>query len=105
MIKNFLVEKGDPITPQVRESLPDTFTNPFSYSPHPLCVEAMEQVCRYISSNRKIASLGLLREGKMFGVLVAESPSGELGYLATYSGVLDYFLVVQYNNDKNTTKR
>lgn len=90
MIKNFLVEKGDPITPQVRESLPDTFTNPFSYSPHPLCVEAMEQVCKYISSNRKIASLGLLREGKMFGVLVAESPSGELGYLATYSGVLDY---------------
>ena len=90
MIKNFLVEKGDLITAQVRESLPDTFTNPFSYSPHPLCVEAMEQVCKYISSNRKIASLGLLREGKMFGVLVAESPSGELGYLAAYSGVLDY---------------
>ena len=90
MIKNFLVEKGEPITPQVRESLPDTFTNPFSYSPHPLCVEAMEQVCKYISSNRKIASLGLLREGKMFGVLVAESPAGELGYLAAYSGVLDY---------------
>ena len=90
MIKNFLVERGDPITAHVRESLPDTFTNPFSYSPHPLCVEAMEQVCRFISSNRKIASLGLLREGKMFGVLVAESPSGELGYLAAYSGVLDY---------------
>ena len=90
MIKNFLVERGDPITAHVRESLPDTFTNPFSYSPHPLCVEAMEQVCKYISSNRKIASLGLLREGKMFGVLVAESPAGELGYLAAYSGVLDY---------------
>ncbi len=90
MIKNFLVEKGDPITAQVRECLPDSFTNPFSYSPHPLCMEAMEQVCKYISSNRKIASLGLLREGKMFGVLVAESPAGELGYLAAYSGVLDY---------------
>lgn len=90
MIKNFLVDKGDPITAKVRESLPDTFTNPFSYSPHPLCVEAMEQVCKYISSNRKIASFGLLREGKMFGVLVAESPAGELGYLAAYSGVLDY---------------
>ena len=90
MIKNFLLENGTPIVGEMREGLPDTFTNPFSYSPHPLCVEAMEEVCRYISSNSKISSLGLLREGKMFGVLVAESPSGELGYLAAYSGVLDY---------------
>lgn len=94
MIKNFLTNRrGTPITPELRESLPDTFTNPFSYSPHPLCREAMMDVCSYLDSNSKISKLGLLGDGKMFGVLVAESPEGELGYLAAYSGVLDYLTV------------
>ncbi|MBR1950433.1 MAG: RNA pseudouridine synthase [Bacteroidales bacterium] len=94
MIKNFLTNRrGTPITPELRESLPDTFTNPFSYSPHPLCREAMMDVCSYLDSNSRISKLGLLGEGKMFGVLVAESPEGELGYLAAYSGVLDYLTV------------
>lgn len=94
MIKNFLTNRrGTPITPELRESLPDTFTNPFSYSPHPLCREAMMDVCSYLDSNNKISKLGLLGDGKMFGVLVAESPEGELGYLAAYSGVLDYLTV------------
>ena len=94
MIKNFLTNRrGTPITPELRESLPDTFTNPFSYSPHPLCREAMIDVCSYLDSNSKISKLGLLGDGKMFGVLVAESPEGELGYLAAYSGVLDYLTV------------
>ncbi|MBE6247288.1 MAG: RNA pseudouridine synthase [Bacteroidales bacterium] len=94
MIKNFLTNRGGtPITPELRESLPDTFTNPFSYSPHPLCREAMMDVCSYLDSNSRISKLGLLGDGKMFGVLVAESPEGELGYLAAYSGVLDYLTV------------
>lgn len=94
MIKNFLTNRrGTPINPELRESLPDTFTNPFSYSPHPLCREAMMDVCSYLDSNSKISKLGLLEDGKMFGVLVAESPEGELGYLAAYSGVLDYLTV------------
>lgn len=94
MIKNFLTNRrGTPITPELRESLPDTFTNPFSYSPHPLCREAMIDVCSYMDSNSRISKLGLLGDGKMFGVLVAESPEGELGYLAAYSGVLDYLTV------------
>lgn len=94
MIKNFLTNRrGTPITPELRESLPDTFTNPFSYSPHPLCREAMMDVCSYLDSNSRISKLGLLGDGKMFGVLVAESPEGELGYLAAYSGVLDYLTV------------
>ncbi len=94
MIKNFLTNRrGTPITPELRESLPDTFTNPFSYSPHPLCREAMMDVCSYLDSNSKISKLGLLGDGKMFGVLVAESPEGRLGYLAAYSGVLDYLTV------------
>jgi len=91
MIKNFLIDKcGTPITQELRSSLPEYFTNPFSYSPHPLCEEAMREVCSYLNLNRRVSALGLLAEGKMFGVLVAESPDGELGYLAAYSGVLDY---------------
>lgn len=91
MIRNFLIDKcGTPITQELRSSLPEYFTNPFSYSPHPLCEEAMREVCSYLNLNRRVSALGLLAEGKMFGVLVAESPDGELGYLAAYSGVLDY---------------
>lgn len=91
MIKNFLIDKcGTPITQELRSSLPEYFTNPFSYSPHPLCEEAMMEVCSYLNLNRRVSALGLLGEGKMFGVLVAESPEGKLGYLAAYSGVLDY---------------
>ncbi len=94
MIKNFLTNRrGTPITLELRESLPDCFTNPFSYSPHPLCREAKMDVCSYLDSNIRISKLGLLGDGKMFGVLVAESPEGELGYLAAYSGVLDYLTV------------
>lgn len=51
------------------------------------------EICSYLNSNSKISKLGLLGDGKMFGVLVAESPEGELGYLAAYSGVLDYLTV------------
>lgn len=91
ILKNFLIDRhGTPITAELRSSLPDTFTNPFSYSPHPLCEEAMRDVCSYLNLNSKVSALGLLGDGKMFGVLVAESPQGELGYLAAYSGVLDY---------------
>ncbi len=91
IIKNFLIEKcGTPLNAELRNSLPDTFTNPFSYSPHPLCEEAMMEVCSYLNSNSRISALGLLGDGKMFGVLIAESAEGELGYLAAYSGVLDY---------------
>ena len=90
-LKNFLIEKcGTPLNAELRSSLPDTFTNPFSYSPHPLCEEAMMEVCSYLNSNSRISALGLLGDGKMFGVLIAESAEGELGYLAAYSGVLDY---------------
>lgn len=90
MIKNLLRENGTPITEEMRASLPQYFTNPFSYSPHPLCVEAMYDVCSYLLHNKRVSNLHLLGDGKMFGVLVVESARGELGYLAAYSGVFDY---------------
>lgn len=70
---------------------PERFTWPFCYEPHPLCLLACEEVKQEISRINPT-------EGKMFGVLVVEPPSGELGFLAAYSGLLegrndwDYFV-------------
>ncbi len=58
--------------------LPEWFTNPFDYTPHPLVVSAAEQVARWVEP---------LDEGKMFGVLVVER-GDEVGFLAAFSGML-----------------
>lgn len=58
--------------------------NPFCYEPHPLCLEAADEVRRYLSQqpewDEEVAA------GKMFGVLVCEDEKGTLGFLAAYSG-------------------
>lgn len=89
MIKNLLLAPGEALTAEVRDSLPDCFTNPFSYIPHSLCREAMEDVCLYLGTHKSIWGEELQREGKMFGVLVVESPEYKIGYLSAYSGVLE----------------
>ena len=48
-------------------SLPEKFTYPFHYTPHPLCVAAAGEVGRYLSTKGEWQ--GELRKGKMFGVL------------------------------------
>lgn len=68
-------------------SLPARFTFPFAYSPHQLCVQAANEVQAYVALQTQWHSE--LKAGKMFGVLVAESPSGQLGYFAAFSGQLD----------------
>lgn len=67
-------------------SLPDKFTYPFHYTPHPLCVAAAEEVQRYLAAN--VEWQEELRKGKMFGVLVVRTDQGEIGYLAAFSGIL-----------------
>ena len=70
--------------------LPERFTYPFCYEPHPLCLMAAEEVKQEIERIHPT-------EGKMFGVLVVESgdrsqESGDrsaYGYLAAYSGLLE----------------
>lgn len=74
------------ISHEQRMLLPEKFTNPFSYLPHPLCREAADAVQKYLESQPQWADE--LSAGKMFGVLVVESPAGELGYLAAFSGNL-----------------
>lgn len=66
--------------------LPEKFTCPFHYTPHPLCVLAAEEVKKYIGSrNDWAAELAL---GKMFGVLAVKDAEGTVGYLAAFSGNL-----------------
>lgn len=81
--------------------LPDKFTYPFCYEPHPLALEACRQLQRYIAAQTQWAEE--LQQGKMFGVLVVERTDGTIGFLAAYSGLLagsnrlDYFVPAVYD--------
>ncbi len=75
--------------------LPEKFTFPFYYTPHPLATLAAEEIRNYLSTQSDFEhNFGInenskgLEIGKMFGVLVVETQSGELGYLAAFSGKL-----------------
>lgn len=75
-------------------SLPEKFTYPFYYTPHPLALTAAEELQNYIETQNWNHNFGIdsnaegLEIGKMFGVLVVENSQGELGYLAAFSGKL-----------------
>jgi len=89
---------------------PERFTYPFCYEPHPLCQLAAKEVQEYIASHEVIREDA--DRGKMFGVLIVESPcvsppqQGEsegVFFLAAYSGLLagrndwDYFVPPVYD--------
>lgn len=67
-------------------SLPEQFTYPFHYTPHPLCVKAAEEVQTYLQTRTGWHSE--LQQGKMFGVLLVRTSEGETGFLAAFSGNL-----------------
>ena len=52
-------------------ALPERFTYPFNYTPHPLCVLAAEEVKAYISTKKEWQEE--LTLGKMFGVLIVQT--------------------------------
>ena len=66
--------------------LPERFTYPFCYTPHPLCILAAKEVQSYLT--RQTAWKDELRQCKMFGVLIVQTEHGETGYLAAFSGIL-----------------
>jgi tRNA pseudouridine32 synthase/23S rRNA pseudouridine746 synthase len=72
---------------------PESFTYPFCYQPHPLCVLAAQEVREYLKSQPQWEPE--LTAGKMFGVLVVAPlqlpPLGgeKLFFLAAFSGTLD----------------
>ncbi|MFI3322191.1 MAG: pseudouridine synthase [Rikenellaceae bacterium] len=67
--------------------IPTKFTYPFYYTPHKLTLLAREELVEYISTREQWQKE--LQQGKMFGVLVAESKEGEIGYFAAFSATLD----------------
>ena len=80
--------------------LPLQFTYPFHYTPHPLCILAAGEVQSYLSGQTEWKAE--LDQGKMFGVLPVQTSTGEIGFLAAFSGVLagsnqhDYFVTPVY---------
>ena len=73
--------------------LPEKFTFPFSYDPHPLAIIAAEELQNYISNQPALLhDFGISDEnnglGKMFGVLVVKDKDNNPGYLAAFSGKL-----------------
>ncbi len=71
--------------------LPTQFTFPFYYTPHPLCVLAAEQLQQHLMTQTDFEhEFGLSDEqngrGKMFGVLLVQSPLGQLGFFSAFSG-------------------
>ncbi|MCU8471175.1 RluA family pseudouridine synthase [Vibrio vulnificus] len=78
-------------------ALPERFTFPFYYTPHPLCVLAAEQLQQHLLTQQEWQhNFGLLNGevvsddesaiGKMFGVLLVENAQGDIGFLSAFSG-------------------
>ena len=82
-------------------ALPQQFTWPFHYTPHPLCRVAADEVQAYLRSREEWRDE--IAAGKMFGVLVVQERSGEIGFLAAFSGNLagrnnhEYFVPAVYD--------
>lgn len=82
-------------------SLPQQFTWPFHYTPHPLCRRAVDEVRCYLRTRTEWSEE--IAQGKMFGVLVVQNKCGEVGFLAAFSGNLagrndhEYFVPAVYD--------
>lgn len=81
-------------------TLPELFTFPFYYEPHPLCVLATKHLRSYLDSRHDWSEE--LSQGKMMGVLVVRHDE-EIGFLAAFSGNLahgnnhEYFVPAVYD--------
>lgn len=76
-------------------ALPERFTFPFFYEPHPLTKIAANELQHYLETQKDLDhNFGLIENqegtavGKMFGVLVVQDAQGKLGYLSAFSGKL-----------------
>jgi len=72
--------------------LPESFTYPFYYEPHPLALHAARQLQEELGKNPWQHPFGLTNEekpiGKMFGVIVVLDQQNQLGFLCAFSGKL-----------------
>lgn len=75
-------------------ALPERFTFPFYYQPHPLCLLAVKELQTHLATQTQWQhNFGLTADkdnviGKMFGVLIVRNKQGEIGYLSAFSGKL-----------------
>jgi tRNA pseudouridine32 synthase/23S rRNA pseudouridine746 synthase len=75
-------------------TLPQRFTFPFFYEPHPLTEMAAAQLQQHLETAVPEHNFGLIEGqeglviGKMFGVLVVQDAEGKVGYLSGFSGKL-----------------
>ena len=82
-------------------SIPEKFTFPFHYTPHPLTRIAADEVRSYLST--RLDWQDEICKGKMFGVLIVRTSDGGIGYLAAFSGNLagsnmhDFFVPPVYD--------
>lgn len=97
----------DPLFTQFEPSvtslpMPQKFTFPFYYEPHPLTIIACDLLQKKLSSNSRFNELfglqpdqslntekGSTVSGKMFGVLIVKNSAGELGFISAFSGKID----------------
>lgn len=77
-------------------SIPDKFTFPMCYEPHPIAIYAAERLQEELkkenSWNHSFGLDGLKTGedfGKMFGVLIVKNQEGKTGFLKAYSGKLE----------------
>ncbi|MFM2229847.1 MAG: hypothetical protein RL607_1105 [Bacteroidota bacterium] len=75
--------------------IPERFTFPFYYEPHPLSIEAARLLQEFLINQTDFnhnfgldSSQSGMVIGKMFGVLVVQNQKNELGYLWAFSGKL-----------------
>lgn len=76
-------------------TLPEKFTFPFYYDPHPLAQMAAAELQQYLENHSELEhNFGLDKNqeglviGKMFGILIVQDGNGKLGYLSAFSGKL-----------------
>ena len=76
-------------------ALPDRFTFPFYYEPHPLSLLATKELQNFLLNQTELKhnfGINPTQEGevigKMFGVLVVQNDKNEIGYLNGFSGKL-----------------
>jgi tRNA pseudouridine32 synthase/23S rRNA pseudouridine746 synthase len=79
---NFFTSFNEAIT---QYALPERFTYPFYYEPHPLCVLAVKELQLHLETQTNWQH-DFNKTGKMFGVLLVQNKRGEIGYLAAFSG-------------------
>jgi len=92
------------------EDLPAKFTFPFQYQPHPIALQAAQELQEYLNTQTSWSHSFWFPSveqskvvGKMFGVLVVKNSKDQLGYLTAFSGILgnqtlvDRFVPPVYN--------